>query len=734
MGDISVPRMLHGKVLRSPVAHARIVSIDASRGLAMPGVVAVLTGARPAGHRPVLGPRHQGPAHRGHRPGALRGRAGRRGRRGERGDRRGALCGDRGRVRGAARRGHARGGARARAPSVQDGPLRAGLFHGLGTLPERDGNVCYRYGIDRGDVEAAFADADIVVEGDYTFPGVYQYAMETHSVIAQRRAGRHHDVGDLPAPVPGAGRDRRAVRRCPWAGAHRGRPYLGGGFGSKSYTKMEPITVALARKAGRPVKIVNSVAESMVTTRRHGRAAACAPRRRATGRCWAASRHLVRHRRLRRQRPAGDRHRRRRGARPVPLGRRARSMPPASTPTPRRRARTGRSAPRTSSGSGELQVDEVARRAGLDALEIRRDNLLHPGEQVRAGGKPLDADLIGDVEKVAAALGWDAPEATRRRPGRLGGPARGRRPSGLERGRAPGGGRRGAVVLVGSTEMGQGQRTAFAQIAAEVLGDARRTRPRASARTRASRPTTARRAPAAPPRWPGWPSSAPRPRCASDLLEIAATVWPDARDEIELADGAAWCGERAADLPGAHRAALRAVRRPAHRRGRGPPARAPAPTPRGRCSGRSASAPRRSRSTARPARHVTRTATVADVGKAINPQLVERQDEGATMQGIGNALFEEMVFSDGLLLNDDLLEYRDPDHRGPAGRDDVRHRRERRRARALRGQGLRRGRVRGHHRGARDRGRRRGRADARAATHPGARVAADPGTREEEAR
>ena len=42
---------------------------------------------------------------------------------------------------------------------------------------------------------------------------------------------------------------------------------------------------------------------------------------------------------------------------------------------------------------------------------------------------------------------------------------------------------------------------------------------------------------------------------------------------------------------------------------------------------------------------MTRTATIADVGKAINPQLVERQDEGATMQGIGNALFEEMVFA-----------------------------------------------------------------------------------------
>jgi CO/xanthine dehydrogenase Mo-binding subunit len=57
---------------------------------------------------------------------------------------------------------------------------------------------------------------------------------------------------------------------------------------------------------------------------------------------------------------------------------------------------------------------------------------------------------------------------------------------------------------------------------------------------------------------------------------------------------------------------------------------------------------------------VLRTATCADVGKAINPQLVERQDEGATMQGLGNGLFEEMVFEGGILTNDTLLDYRIP--------------------------------------------------------------------------
>jgi CO/xanthine dehydrogenase Mo-binding subunit len=58
--------------------------------------------------------------------------------------------------------------------------------------------------------------------------------------------------------------------------------------------------------------------------------------------------------------------------------------------------------------------------------------------------------------------------------------------------------------------------------------------------------------------------------------------------------------------------------------------------------------------------HVRKTATIADVGVAINPQLVERQDEGGTMQGIGNALYEELVYRDAALLNPSMLEYRVP--------------------------------------------------------------------------
>ena len=96
---------------------------------------------------------------------------------------------------------------------------------------------------------------------------------------------------------------------------------------------------------------------------------------------------------------------------------------------------------------GELQVDEIARRCGFDALQIRERNLLHRGESVRPGGKPLDADLIGDIRKVAASsrlgdaqAGGDRRARHERRSSR-----RGRAP-GLDRDRAHGGGRRGHLA------------------------------------------------------------------------------------------------------------------------------------------------------------------------------------------------------------------------------------------------------------------------------------------------
>ena len=297
------------------------------------------------------------------------------------------------------------------APLVHEKRARPGSAHGLGDLPDADGNTCYSYSFRRGDTGRAFADAAVVVEGEYTFPAVYQYSMETHTTIAHWHGGELTLWSSCQHPFL-VRQEIAALFGLPLDQVRIIVPFLGGGFGSKSYTKMEPLTAAIARKAGRPVRILNAVHESMITTRRHGMTAPDAHRgrgRRDPARPGVPG--LAGHRRVRGQRPPGHRHGRRRRPRPVPLAGGARCRRTASTPTP------GPAGSYRAFGAthlqwiGESQLDEVARRLSLDRLEIRRRNLLRPGEEVRPGGKPLDADLIGDVEKAAAAVGWSEPPA-----------------------------------------------------------------------------------------------------------------------------------------------------------------------------------------------------------------------------------------------------------------------------------------------------------------------------------
>jgi CO/xanthine dehydrogenase Mo-binding subunit len=666
VGDVVMPGMLHGKVLRSPMAHARIASIDRDAALAIPGVVAILTGADLLdidpyfGHaikdRPIVAidrVRHVGEpvaavaavdeAVAEAAVAAIR------------------VAYEELPVVGTLAEALAPG-----APLVHEPPIRPGLFHGLTLAQERDGNVCYRYALDEGDVDATFASAPIVVEGVYTFPGVYQYAMETHSVVA------HADSGDVTlwstCQHPFLVRAEIAdLFGLPLSRVRVIVPYLGGGFGSKSYTKMEPVTVALARKAGRPVRIVNRVDESMATTRRHGAAIRMRTAADADGRLLARDVEVdfdtgaYADNGPRVVATGGD-------AAPGPYRWSAVRVRAACVHT-----NTAPSGSYRAFGAshlqwaGELQVDEVARRTGLDPLAIRRRNLLRRGETVRRGGKSLDADLVGDVEKAAAALGWDEPLADGHGRGiSVGLLAAGAHPVSSAVVRLESDGE--AVVLVGSTEVGQGQRTVFAQIAAETLGlAAERVRCLGTdthftpydRSTGASRSTTLA----------GLAVHRAALAIREDLLEIAASVWPDAAAEaIELREGAARFGTdartyaqliaRRFGLSGGQLIGEGGV----HPTGTGSYAEGPvfwevcvaaAEVSVDRGTGRVT---------------VERTATVADVGRAINPLLVERQDEGATMQGIGNALFEEMRFEEGLLLNDTLLEYRVPSMEDLPGR------------------------------------------------------------------
>jgi CO/xanthine dehydrogenase Mo-binding subunit len=640
VGDMLVPRMLHGRVLRSPVAHGRIVSIDTSAAERMPGVVCVLTGADLAdldpyyGHaikdRPILAIEKV----RFH------------------GEQVAAVAAETPAAAAAAVEAieveydelpvvaDVEAAVAPDAPLVTERELAPGLFHGLGELSPRDGNVCYRYRLDKGEPEAVFAHADVVVEGVYTFPAVYQYAMETHTVIAQVEGDEIALWASCQHPFL-VRAEIADLFRVPVANVRIQVPYLGGGFGSKSYTKMEPLTVALARKAGRPVRIQNRVGESMVTTRRHDMR--CRMRTAAT----ADGRLLAREVTClfdtgayadngpRVVATAGD-------AAPGPYRWEAYRVDASCVYT-----NLAPSGSYRAFGAahlqwvGESQVDDVARRCGLDPVELRRRNLCTPGEEIRTGGKPLDADLVGDVEKVAAAVGWDEPKAPLVGRGvSVGLLAAGAHPVSSAVCRLEADGR--VVVLVGTTEMGQGPRTAFAQIAAEELGiDSDRVTVRGAdtrftpydRSTGASRSTTI--------------AGLAVQRAAADirrqLERIAGT------DEVDPGEYLALMrkhfGFAGGELIG--RGEVTPV---------GSGSYAEGPVFWEVCVGAAEVEVDPETGFVR----VRRTATAADVGRGINPQLVERQDEGATLQGIGNALFEEMVYEQGLLLNDTLLDYRVP--------------------------------------------------------------------------
>ena len=524
----------------------------------------------------------------------------------------------------------------------------------------------------------------MVVEGEYTFPAVYQYSMETHTTIAHWHGGELTLWSSCQHPFL-VRQEIAVLFGLPLDLVQVIVPFLGGGFGSKSYTKMEPLTAAIARKAGRPVRILNGVHESMITTRRHNMT--CRMRTAAaadgtvlgrTAEAWLDTGAYADNG-PRVTATAGD-------AAPGPYRWQAVQVQAHCVYT-----NTGPAGSYRAFGAthlqwiGESQLDEVARRLGMDRLEIRRRNLLRPGEEVRPGGKPLDADLIGDVEKAADAIGWaggsggeDLPQ-DRGIPGVV--PPAEQRPSGRYRtGRGVSVGLLAAgahpvsmatvrmgpdgsvTVLVGTTELGQGARTVMAQIAAGVLrspvdkvvvrGTDTRYTPYDRS-TGASRSTTVA----------GLAVQRAAQSVLDALLETAAARLEAPPQLLTPADGAIGDpGGRSMTHAELVRARFGFDGGELIGHGRVQPEGG---------SGSYAEGPvfwevcvagaEVEVDTETGVVTVLRTSTVADVGRAINPQLVARQDEGATLQGIGNALFEEMHFApDGMLLNDTLLSYRIP--------------------------------------------------------------------------
>jgi CO/xanthine dehydrogenase Mo-binding subunit len=260
--DLSLPGMLHGVVVRSPHAHARIVAIDTAAAHAVPGVKAVITGADI--------PKTSAKLAMGEAALDL----------GDMGDN--LLAHDK-----ALYHGHAVAAVAATSLDIArhaaalikveyepldpvldleralaaDAPI---LHAGLTTKgkPGPDArtptNVAARMELRGGDLDRGFADAEVVVEGEFRTGTVHQGYIEPHACVARwGQDGRvvvwtttqgPFVVRDACAGILGI--EPSTIKVIPTE--------IGGGFGGKIPVYLEPVAIALSRRAGGPVKIVMS--------------------------------------------------------------------------------------------------------------------------------------------------------------------------------------------------------------------------------------------------------------------------------------------------------------------------------------------------------------------------------------------------------------------------------------------------------------------------------------------
>ena len=253
--DLTLPGMPFGKVVRSPHAHARILSIDTSAAESMLGVKAVITGsdfpdlAANGAHASDIDVANNAIArdkvlYEGHVVAAV----------------------------AATTRELAEAAAKAVEVSYEILPHvltvdeamadNAPLLHenmitkGVDPAPDQPSNVASRIVHERGDLEQGFGEADVVIEREFTTKPVHQGYIEPHAAVADaNNDGRaniwcssqgHFAMRAYTATVLGVSQGTLKVTAAE----------IGGGFGGKTVIYLEPLAVRLSQRSGRPVKLV----------------------------------------------------------------------------------------------------------------------------------------------------------------------------------------------------------------------------------------------------------------------------------------------------------------------------------------------------------------------------------------------------------------------------------------------------------------------------------------------
>jgi CO/xanthine dehydrogenase Mo-binding subunit len=257
--DMVMPGMLWGKVKRSPHAHARIVSIDTSKAMKLPGVRAVVT----ADDFPNIASEE---AFVGEGPMNFRDLS--------------RNCMARGK---ALYEGHAVAAVAAASQAIADEALElidvkyevlpyvidveaamadnAPVLHddlftaGVEPKPTKPSNIAKRVYYHKGNIDAGFKDAEVIVEGRYTTEPVHQAYIEPHACVCAYGA-------DGQCTIFSSSQGQFMVRSyvakllgIDIANIRATAAEIGGGFGGKTLVYLEPLALALSKKCGRPVKM-----------------------------------------------------------------------------------------------------------------------------------------------------------------------------------------------------------------------------------------------------------------------------------------------------------------------------------------------------------------------------------------------------------------------------------------------------------------------------------------------
>jgi CO/xanthine dehydrogenase Mo-binding subunit len=312
------------------------------------------------------------------------------------------------------------------------------------------------------------------------------------------------------------------------------------------------------------------------------------------------------------------------------------------------------------SWASESQLDRIADHLGMDPVELRARNLLARGEAYVPGDLPMDADLQEGLRRTAAVLTRQQPSAPHHGTGlacafKDGGMTHSVSTA-IVRVHADG----SVTLFSGAVEHGQGSATVLAQVVAETLGvglaQVSVTTPDTALTpydqgTSASRTTTLM----------GRAVYAASLDCRQQLTSMAADLLKVEPAAVQIQDGMLRAGEQRltfAEIIAQHfgnpggEVIGTGVWRPVHTEGH--PGSATVFWEVGMGGAEVAVDEETGEIT------VLRYISMADVGRAIHRQQCEAQDEGGAMQGLGSALFEQLVTADGQLLNPNLIDYRVP--------------------------------------------------------------------------